>query len=97
MSIDKEVADLLRAERRRIASILRDVDEWLRGRDELDKSESALLLAAKYIEHGDDNGALYVECLRCTDYAGKRRRTELPFGYDSFGCSECGLNLEWRP
>ena len=97
MSIDETIAELLRAERRRTATILRDVDEWARKYAQTWDASELLALAAKHIEHGDENGTLFVECPRCRDYKGNRRRTELPFGYDSFGCEECGLDIKWSP
>lgn len=96
MSIDETIAELLRAERRRTASILRDVAECV-SEGALNR-ENALRLAAKHIEHGDENGALFVECQRChTPREGKRRRTELPIGSTATACGECGLAIKWEP
>lgn len=95
MSIDHTIAELFAAERRRTAAILRDVAVCV-SEGALNR-ENALRLAAKHIEHGDENGTLFVECIRCRDYKGNRRRTELPFGSTATACGECGMMLGWKP
>ena len=89
--IDRQLEQMFLAERRRTASIINDVAELAErcGGDYLSLRE-ALTIVARHVEYGDENGTLYAECRGCTDYKGKRRRTEVPLGAETVPCAECG-------
>ena len=89
--IDRQLEQMFLAERRRTASIINNVQE-LAGRFGCDylSFREALTIVARHVEYGDEHGTLYAECGRCRDYAGNRRRTEVPLGDETVPCGECG-------
>lgn len=91
MSINDEIEALFKKERQRTAKILR-LAQTTKEFDRYDTYPSALELAARHIEHGDEDGDLYVRCKPC-----EKLFVNVRFGDEYGKCPRCDKVLPWIP